>query len=171
MSHYSWPCQVQKKCAHHVKNPCLRQLYYSQGRLLSHHQSYVPFFFVIFFPSRKQFCLGSDTTSQSVENHEETRILYVPIFGAKIQTFEDFFSNFPFLEFFHIFTYCVNSKVLFSFNLELKSFGKAKHLWKTFLSKKWWLITASWSTRVFLDKGQKCFKKLTYKNSMLLHFF
>lgn len=30
MSHYSWPCQVQKKCAHHVKNPCLRRLYYSR---------------------------------------------------------------------------------------------------------------------------------------------
>ena len=56
-------------------------------------------FSLFFFPSRKQFCLGSDTTSQSVENHEETRILYVPYFGAKIQTFEDFCSNFPFQEF------------------------------------------------------------------------
>ena len=84
MSHYSWPCQVQKKCAHHVKNPCLRRLYYSRVDYFPiinpMYLSFRSFFSSVF--SRKQFCLGSDTTSQWVEN---IRIFSVPNIGAKIQ--------------------------------------------------------------------------------------
>ena len=97
------PLQLTLSGAKKVCSSCQKSL--SQTTILFSGQTTFPssilctFLFRYFFPSRKQFCLGSDTTSQSVENHEKTRILYVPYFGAKIQTFEDFCSNFPFQEF------------------------------------------------------------------------